>query len=172
MKNSQSIFLSLVCITLVGLSTSFGQGMKKRASPAASTEGVINGKSITINYSRPSVKGRKIWGGLVPFNKVWRTGANEATTFEISKDVKIQGKKLPKGKYALFTIPGEKEWTIIFNSNAKQWGAYKYNQSKDVLRVTAKAKMTNKNQEQMAFTIKGNAVKLHWEKLELAFNVN
>lgn len=170
MKNFQTFTLLLVFIAVASLSTSCAQG-KKRASPAASAKATINGKNIEINYSQPAVKGRKIWGGLIPFNKVWRTGANEATTFEINKDVKIQGKTLAHGKYALFTIPGEKEWTIIFNKKAKQWGAYSYNKGEDVLRVTATPAKKDKNQERLTFKIENGQVKMYWEKLELAFNV-
>lgn len=170
MKNLTNFSLLLTCFTLLSISTSCGQGMK-RVSPAAKAEATINGAKVVISYSQPAVKSRKIWNGLVPFNKVWRTGANEATTFEVSKDVKIQGKKLAKGKYALFTIPGEKEWTIIFNSQAKQWGAYDYDSSKDVLRVKAQPQMTNQNQERMTFAITGNNVKFSWEKLALTFKV-
>jgi len=94
---------------------------------------------VTITYSRPRVKGRTIWGALVPYDKVWRTGANEATMISFSDDVTINGQKLPKGTYSLHTIPEPDEWTIIFNSVADQWGSYSYDQSKDTLRVKSKA---------------------------------
>src|ERR1700675_3642107 len=94
----------------------------KRPSPPATATGKVMGATITINYSSPAVKGRKIWGGLVPYDKVWRTGANEATIFETSKDIKIGGKTLKAGKYSLYTKPGEKEWQVIFNSQTGQWG--------------------------------------------------
>ncbi|MGE5108655.1 MAG: DUF2911 domain-containing protein, partial [Sphingobacteriales bacterium] len=94
----------------------------KRQSPPATATGKVKGATITINYSSPSVKGRKIWGDLVPYDKVWRAGANEATIFETDKDIKVEGKALAKGKYSLYAIPGEKEWTIIFNSATGQWG--------------------------------------------------
>ena len=93
---------------------------------------------ITITYSRPGVKGRQIWGGLVPYDKVWRTGANEATTISFSDDVTINGQALPKGTYSLHTIPGKDQWTIIFNKVANQWGSFTYDQAQDALRVTAK----------------------------------
>lgn len=112
MKHTTILSLIMGCFALFIFTACNGQG--KRLSPAKKEVGTVNGKKITINYSSPSKRKRKIFGGLVPYGKVWRTGANEATTFEVSKDLMVQGKKLPKGKYGLFTIPGEKEWTIIF----------------------------------------------------------
>jgi hypothetical protein len=93
---------------------------------------------ITVDYSRPAVKGRALWGGLVPFDQVWRTGANEATQITFTDDVTINGQALPKGNYSLHTIPGKDSWTIIFNKVAKQWGSFTYDQAQDALRVTAK----------------------------------
>src|SRR3977135_4309901 len=101
----------------------WAQGDKSnRPSPPATASGKVNGATITINYGSPSVKGRQIWGSLVPYDKVWRAGANEATIFETDKDIKVEGKPLHAGKYSLYAIPGEKEWTIIFNSETGQWG--------------------------------------------------
>ncbi|RZL39003.1 MAG: DUF2911 domain-containing protein [Pedobacter sp.] len=93
---------------------------------------------ITVNYSRPSAKGRKIFGALEPFDKVWRTGANFATTLVFTDAVKIEGKEVSAGEYGLFTIPSKNEWTIILSKAAKQWGAYTYNEKDDVLRVKVK----------------------------------
>ncbi len=93
-----------------------------RPSPAATASGNVRGANITINYSSPAVKGRKIWGELVPYDKVWRAGANEATLITIDKDVQVEGKALPAGKYSLYALPGETEWTIIINSVTGQWG--------------------------------------------------
>jgi hypothetical protein len=106
------------------LSSAFAQD--KPASPQATVEGKIGASKVKIVYCQPSARGRKIMGGLVPYGEVWRTGANDATTIEFDKPVKIEGKDLAAGKYALFTIPGENEWTIIINKDAKQWGAYSY----------------------------------------------
>ena len=94
--------------------------------------------SITLNYSRPNVKGRKIFGYVEPYDKVWRTGANSATVITFSDDVSIEGNKVPAGEYGLFSIPGENQWTIILSKKAKQWGAYTYNQGDDYLRFTIK----------------------------------
>ncbi len=103
----------------------------------------------------------------MPYGKVWRTGANDATTITFDKAVKIQGKTLAAGTYALFTIPTEKEWTVIFNSDTKQWGACEYNQKKDVLRVTVQPTTTQKAFERLTFLIEDdeNAICLHWDKL-------
>jgi hypothetical protein len=92
---------------------------------------------IRVIYSRPQKNGREIFGKTVPLGKVWRTGANEASEIKFYKDVEFAGKKVKAGTYSLFTIPGEKEWTIILNSDMDYWGAYSYNEKKDVLRVTA-----------------------------------
>jgi hypothetical protein len=93
---------------------------------------------ITLNYSRPNVKGRKIFGGMEPYNVVWRTGANSATVIKFSDDVTIEGHKIPAGEYGLFSIPGPTEWTIILNKQPKQWGAYTYKESDDFIRFKVK----------------------------------
>ena len=109
-----------------------------RPSPKATVSQTVGLTDVTITYCRPGVKGRVIWGGLVPYDEVWRTGANEATTITFSDDVTIDGNKLPAGTYGLFTIPGKDEWTVIFNKGAKQWGAYEYKQADDALRIKVK----------------------------------
>ncbi|MFA6083610.1 DUF2911 domain-containing protein [Mucilaginibacter sp.] len=112
-----------------------------RIPEASSTQTIIQdfglGK-ITITYSRPNVKGRKIFGGINPFGTVWRTGANDATTITFSENVIVEGNKVPAGTYSLFSIPDEKMWTIILNKTAKQWGAYSYKQADDLLRFKVK----------------------------------
>ncbi len=153
-------------------SVAFAQEAKAKPSPAATATGKIGDKTVTITYAQPAVKGREVWGKLVPYDAVWRTGANDATTFEVDKDVTIEGQALKAGKYALFTIPTEGgEWTIIFNSVAKQWGAFKYDATKDVLRVKVKSKKSKEMMERMTFEIKGNMVNLAWENLAVAFKV-
>lgn len=109
-----------------------------RASQKQVVTQTVGFTDITITYSRPGVKGRQIFGGLVPYGTVWRTGANEATTISFSDDVAINGQPLPKGTYSLHTIPGKDQWTIIFNKVDKQWGSFTYDQAQDALRVTAK----------------------------------
>ena len=106
-----------------------------KASPCAVVKQTIGLNDVTITYSRPGVKGRKIWGGLVPYGTVWRTGANSATTIQFTEDVLVEGQPLAAGTYSLHTIPGEKEWTLILNKDANQWGSYSYDPAKDALRV-------------------------------------
>jgi hypothetical protein len=132
----------------------------------------VGGVKVTINYSQPSVKGREIFGDLVPYGKVWRTGANEATTLTVSKEVTIGGKKLAAGTYALFTIPGEKEWTIILNSESKQWGSYKHDKDKDVLRVTVKPQGHDKT-EKLTFSIDASSGRVHmdWAETRVSFTI-
>lgn len=142
-----------------------------RPSPPAEVSVMIDSAKVTINYSSPSIKGREIWGSLVPYNQVWRTGANEATVFETTKDILVNDQKLVAGKYGLFTIPGEKEWTIIFNSVWDQWGAFKYDASKDVLRITTPAGKSNIFHERMLFEIIDHHVILSWENLNVKFDV-
>ena len=113
----------------------------KRASPHESTSAAIGGKKITIEYGRPYVKGRNVWTDpIAPYGKVWRTGADEATTITTDGDIMLGSLHVPAGTYSLFTIPGEKEWTLIINKTAKQWGAFKYDQAQDL----GRAKMTVK----------------------------
>lgn len=143
----------------------------KPSSPKAEVDGTVGSSKVKITYCQPSARGRKIMGGLVPYGEVWRTGANEATTIEFDKAVKIEGKDLPAGKYALFTIPTENEWTVIFNKDAKQWGAYKYKQSDDVLRVTVKPTKTEQFVESFTITPEKDQVSLKWENTAVAFKV-
>lgn len=111
-----------------------------------------SGVAIEVAYSQPSVKGRTIGTDIAPYGKVWRTGANNATTITLSKDVKVEGKALAAGKYALYTIPGEKEWVIIFNKGVTNWGT-KYEESDDVLRVTVKTGKAAEVMEKLKFMI-------------------
>ena len=143
-----------------------------RPSPPAEATGTVDGTDITINYSQPSVKGREIYGELVPHGKVWRTGANEATTFEASSDVEIEGETLPAGKYALFTIPTEDNWTIIFNKTAEQWGAFDYDESQDALRVEVTPEETEEMTEKLTFEIADEGeVTMMWADKAVSFDV-
>ena len=158
------ICMSMISVFVLSAITSCGQ--ENRPSPAATATGKAGNTTITINYSQPSVKGRKIWGDLVPYGKVWRTGANEATTFEVDNNVKIEGQALPKGKYALFTIPGENEWTIIFNKTANQWGSFRYVQDDDALRVKVKPGKAPAMTEKMTIKVNnGGKVDIAWDYL-------
>ena len=154
-------------LALVG-TTLFAQNMP---SPPAKAEGKIGDVMVTVNYHQPGVKGRNVWAGdLAPYGKVWRTGSNNTTTIEFDQDVKIEGKALAKGKYGLFTIPGEKEWVIIFNKGIA-WGAYSYKDTDDVLRVTVPAK-SNEMIERFTIAVNSDNVSLAWDKVKVAFKVS
>lgn len=142
-----------------------------RKSPPREATGTIDGVDIAVNYGSPSVRGRDIWGALVPYGAVWRTGANEATTIEFSGDVTVEGQPLAAGKYGLFTIPGEDSWTIIFNKNPDQWGANDYDEAEDALRVTVTPEPTDESVEAMAFAVEDGRVILRWEKLAVPIAV-
>lgn len=159
----------LLLITLTA--TSWAQD-KPLASPHAVLTQTVGLTDITIEYHRPAVKGRKVWGGLVPFGEVWRTGANQNTTITFSKDVKIEGKTLKAGTYGFHTIPGESEWTVIFSSDSKSWGSFSYDQKKDVLRVKVKSEKSE-FVERMRFTVddmtdSSCSIVLQWANLKLA----
>jgi len=146
-----------------------------QTSQGASVKQTIGLNDVTITYSRPGVKGRKIWGGLVPYSTVWRTGANAATTIQFTEDVLVEGQPLPAGTYSLHTIPGEKEWTLIFNKDANQWGSYSYDAAKDAARVKV-TPMAGPAQEWMQFrfedpSINSARVVLAWENLQVPFTV-
>ena len=156
---------------LVFMGTSFSQDKSKRASPPAEASGTIGETTIKINYSSPAVKGRTVWGELVPMGEIWRAGANEATTVEVSNDVMVEGEKLAAGKYSFFTIPGEDKWTIVFNSVPDQWGAYKYDEKKDALRVMVSPKKTDKFRERLEYLVVENGIILQWENLEVPISI-
>jgi hypothetical protein len=168
--------LFLFSFLLVALNVFAQDDKSKRPSPPAlAKESLTNGTNVSIDYSQPSVKGRTIGKDLEPMpGKVWRTGANEATVFEISKDVKINGQALPAGKYGLFTIMSEddNEWTIIFNKTWDQWGAFNYNASDDALRVKVKSTKAPQFTEKMTFTIgKDGTVTLLWGDKQVNFQI-
>lgn len=159
----------MLCCTIV-----FAQNDKStRPSPADSVSVTTDDQvAITIHYSSPSLKGRAIGVDIVPTGKIWRTGANEATTIAFDKDVLINDKKLAKGKYSLYTLPGESESVVIFNKIWDQWGATKYEESQDALRVTVANESTTTTQER--FKINGDksgTVSLHWGTHLLSFTV-
>ena len=145
---------------------------KKPASPAATATGTINGSAITINYSSPFVKGRTIWGELVPYGQVWRAGANAATTFETTKAIKVEGKDLAAGKYTFYVIP-EKDGkaTVIFNKEITELNPFKYDEKKDALRVSVKTKKAAKLVESLVYTVGKNNVTLSWENIEIPVSI-
>jgi hypothetical protein len=167
MRKITLLFLVFALIQI----TSVSAQDKKPLSPKETVKAKAGGANVEIVYSRPSARGRTMLGGNEPYGQVWRTGANEATTIEFDKAVKIEGKDLPAGKYALFTIPGEKEWTIIFNKEHKQWGAYNYKEKEDALRVTVPAKKTKSFVETFTVGVEKDEVTMAWENAEASFKV-
>ena len=179
-KCATFLFLVLLSGSLTGL---HAQASKK----ASANQQLSKGLDITFDYGSPGVKGRKIWGDLVPFglapgnqysdNKPfpWRAGANENTTMAINKDVKIDGKSLPAGKYSIHMIPSKEEWIVIFNKNSNLWGSYKYSEEEDALRVTV-TPMKAEHMEWLTFGFeevsdKSTVAFLHWEELKVPFTV-
>lgn len=143
------------------------------ASPAATIKQRVGLTDIEINYNRPGMKGRVIFGGLVPYGEVWRTGANTATKISFSTDVKLNGTAIPAGTYELFTIPGQTEWTVIIHKNMSQWGAYAYDMKNDVARVTAKPTANANAMESLSLgfaDLHSNSTTLFvsWEKTRVA----
>lgn len=127
-------------------------------------------KSITINYSAPSMRGRKIMGGLVPYGQVWRTGANAATTLTTDTDLMIGSLHVPAGKYTLYTIPGEKEWTLIVNKQTGQWGT-NYDEKRDLGRVKMKVARTATPVEMLVFGVNDKELSLSWENTKASVPV-
>jgi hypothetical protein len=174
MKHTQNYLLPLTLVfSLALLSFTF---IQDRPSPAREASGSIGTTDVIVTYSSPSVNDRTIWGELVPYNQVWCTGANEATTVEFKSDVMIQGQTLPAGKYSLFTIPKENsEWIVIFNKVDKQWGSFDYDQSEDVMRIMAKPADSEFN-ERLKFEVnamndqEGQLV-MYWDKIMLPIAV-
>ena len=201
-KRSFITFLALVSLML-GAQYASAQNpppvRTPRPSQKASVMQTIGVTDVTITYSRPGVKGRTIWGDapagtapgtatlddartrpkdmpLVPYGHVWRTGANEATLFEVSDNVMVNGQPLPAGRYSLHTIPGKDEWTIIFNKDDGQWGSFTYDDKKDVLRVKAKPESASEIKEWLDFAIdpvdeSSIKVNIRWEKVRVPFTV-
>lgn len=166
------LMLTLIAGLTTSISASAQQDKSKRESPPAKvSEKISSGATITIDYSQPSVKGRTLGKEIAPFGEVWRTGANEATTFETDKDVMIEGKALPAGKYSLYTVPGAEKWTIIFNKAWKQWGTV-YKEAEDELRVDVKPSKAPAKTEKMTFQIaKSGVVSLLWGDTKVNFQV-
>jgi len=145
-----------------------------RTSPNAAVSQTIGTTEVRVTYGRPSVNDREIFGGLVPYGEVWRTGANEATTFSVTSDVRIEEEPLPAGTYSVYTIPGEDQWTLIFNDAADQWGT-QYDSSKDVLRVEVSPE-SDSSREMMTFlfeqvTRENGTCVLHWADVRVPFEI-
>jgi hypothetical protein len=167
--------LVTVAIAMLLAPLAFAELKLPRVSQKATVMQTVGLTDVTIMYCRPGVKERVIWGGLVPYDQVWRTGANEATTITFSQAVKIDGKPLPAGTYSIHTIPGRTSWTVIFNKAAEQWGSYEYDSAKDALRIHVEPK-PGMHQEWMTFSFPevlhdAATVELAWEKVRLPFRI-
>jgi hypothetical protein len=175
-KYSKLLIIAVIGLLMPNLLLAQTEDKSKRPSPPATAAGKIGNATITIDYSSPSVKGRKIFGGILPYAKLWRAGANEATIFQTDKDIIIEGKKLPAGKYSFFATPGENEWTIFFNSETGQWGDKKngdtnMDPAKTVLSVVVKRKKLTDLSEKMEYHIANNGFSLKWEYSEIFVGV-
>lgn len=199
-RSSVSLFVVLFVLCCAG--AAFAQVITPRPSQAASVMQRIGATDVTITYSRPGVKGRQIWGDplpgqtnnvkgeatlddqnvrpkgapIVPWGHVWRTGANEATTFVVSDEVLINGQKLAAGSYSLHTVPNKDEWTIVFNNQANQWGSFNYDAAKDTLRVKAKPQWLTESEEWLTYSFDpvgddSAQVNIRWEKVSVPFTI-
>src|SRR5215813_8842767 len=148
---------------------------ENRVSPHETTEFSLNGKKITVTYGRPYMKGRKIMGGLVPYDQVWRTGADEATVLTTEADLMIGNLAVPKGSYAVFTLPSESGWKLIVNKVDKQFGAFDYDKKQDLGRVDMKVGKTSAPVEQFTITLakagSGGVMKLEWENTSASVDI-
>jgi len=180
MKTSSLLLKTIFFLSASLLITELAQSQERRNtgprnSPNAAVSQTIGTTLVDITYGRPSVRDRVIFGELEPFGRVWRTGADEATTIRFSGDVTIGGKAVPAGIYALFTIPGEDEWTIILNSEVNQWGAFNYNAEKDVIRVTATPQTSHHVEQMMIYFENVSAARahlvLHWAEVKVPVEI-
>lgn len=173
MKQKFAFTLALLLCSLI----SFAQQIQMpQASPSAKIAQKVGLTDVTVDYSRPSTKGRKIFGELVPYGQVWRTGANGATVLSFSTNVIVDGKTIPAGQYALYAIPGKSEWTMILSKNIKLWGAIGYQQSYDVIRFKAKPSKLSKKSEtfEISFvnmTDTGSDLSLKWDNTRVDFRI-
>ena len=168
MRTTIKSMVTLLFVATISLSALAQDTKPAPASPPATATGKVGAATITINYSSPAVKGRTIWGGLEKYDKVWRAGANKTTTFETDKDITVQGKKLPAGKYNFFLIPKENgTWTAIFNKEVANTNPFNYKEAEDQLRVDVKVKALKENQERLVYKIDNKGVALEWEKVSV-----
>ena len=169
-----------LCLAILGLAGSVSAQNDLNlpdVSQAAEVKQRVALTDIAVKYHRPLVNGRKIWGGLVPYGKVWRVGANENTTIEFSDPVSVEGKPLDKGTYGLHMIPNQDSWTVIFSNTNTAWGSYSYDQKEDALRVDVKPRPFAENKEALEFDFEdlkptSTAVTMKWEKLDVPFTVS
>ena len=172
MKCKSRMLVFFLLVFVLTLEFTYAQQFSvPRPSPNATVSQTIGLTDVKITYCRPGVKNRTIWGELVPYDNVWRTGANECTKISFSTDVMINGQELKAGEYSLFTIPSKTDWTVIFNKNTSLWGAMGYKAEEDVLRITVKSKQAD-FKERMSFSIEdmtNNAANIvfHWERIQV-----
>jgi len=170
------VALSLLLAAALSIAPSRAEEIKlPQVSPGARVVQSIGITDVEISYHRPAVKGRVIWGGLEPWGKVWRMGANEATSISFTHPVKLEGREVPAGKYALFAIPGQDRWTVVLNKEHKQWGAFGYKESEDVLRFDVKPE-AGPHTEWLTFNIVPDSrtsavVEMAWEKVRIPFKI-
>ncbi|WP_025764419.1 DUF2911 domain-containing protein [Dyadobacter tibetensis] len=174
MKKKLSLFLLALTI---GLTSAQAQIQTPQSSPAATVSQAIGLGTVTVNYSRPSLKGRKMFGHQLPYGQIWRTGANQITNLTLSTEMTIEGNKVPAGTYGLFTIPDKTEWTIILNKGADQWGAYTYKEQDDVLRFKVKAQPQKAKVEHFTiqfadYTPTSATLSLSWENTGAQFSIS
>ncbi|HEX6835491.1 MAG TPA: DUF2911 domain-containing protein, partial [Polyangia bacterium] len=167
--------LTLVAVAALTTTASAQQLELPRPSPNAKVSQFIGLTEVSVEYSSPGVKGRKIWGGVVPYNQVWRAGANSATKITFAKDVVIDGKPLAAGSYAFFVLPTPTKWTLIINKDANQFGAFTYKKEDDVLRVDVRpqpAPMRERLAYQFSnFNDAGGSLDLEWEKVRVSLPI-
>ena len=173
---TNAIIILLSGILLLPMESIGQQIQMPQASPAAHISQKVGLTDVSLEYSRPSIKGRKIFGELVPYGEVWRTGANAATILTFSTDVSIEGNPVQAGSYALYTIPAKNEWTIILSQNTKLWGAVGYNSEDDVLRFKVKPKKTRQKYETMEISFvdmsdTGATISVKWENSGVEFRI-
>lgn len=156
--------LLLIFISIFLLNSSCTGDSEKRPSPLTQDSISIGETSLHIEYSSPSVRKRKIWGELVPYGEIWRTGANKASFLSTNHDIRLEDHLVPAGRYAIFTIPTDSVWTIIFNEDWDQWGAYNYDESKDLFRLKVYPQKSSFD-ERMKFTFESNAIRFDWEEI-------
>jgi tetratricopeptide (TPR) repeat protein len=168
----------LACLLAFGLPLAAEQDslLLPRLSPHASVSQIVGTTTVTVEFNRPAVKGRRIWGDLVPYGEVWRAGANEATTIRFSDAVKVNGSPVPAGIYALFIIPGPEQWTFILSKRWRQFGAFEYQGKDDVLRFHTKPRAQSSSTEWLTYEITPTSrssayVELLWERLRVSFLV-
>lgn len=166
MLKFKSFFSDLSILgVLLYICASCDSNEKERPSPLRMDSTTIAGVDLKITYSSPAVRERKIWGGLEPYNKVWRIGANKATVFETSDPVNVSGNAVPKGKYSVFAITDTTQWTIIFNKQWDQWGAYDYHQEDDLFRIAVTPSRLDSLHERLSFRFVDQELQFRWEYL-------